>query len=85
MYIYIRKLRVIFEQFLIHFGTIVIEYIHIPQLSCEYIVGSIKYSKVIMPPINYTYMNLLKLISIILICIIVLPNYQLVHSRKKKQ
>ena len=42
MYIYyiyishIQKLRVIFEQFMIHFGTIVIEYIHIPQLFCEY-------------------------------------------------
>ena len=42
MYIYIiyishiQKLRVIFEQFLIHFGTIVIKYIHIPQLFCEY-------------------------------------------------
>ena len=33
---HIQKLRVIFEQFLIHFGTIVIEYIHIPQLFCEY-------------------------------------------------
>ena len=44
-----------------------IEYIHIPQLFCEYfLVGSINYSKVIMPPINYAYMNLLKLISIIL-------------------